>query len=56
MDKEANEKGGEKYLAQRWPKLDTIQSATIVGGTSSTSAAPKPATTSKPAPAPATKP
>jgi len=55
MDQEAIEKGGEKYVAGRWPKLDTITSATIVGGTSSTTAAPKPATAAKPAPAPATK-
>jgi len=50
MDQEAIEKGGEKYIAERWPKLDTIKSATIVGGTSSTTVAPKPT------PAPATKP
>jgi len=50
MDQEAIEKGGEKYIAERWPKLDTIKSATIVGGTSSTTVAPKPT------PTPATKP
>lgn len=43
MDQENIEKGGEKYLASKWPKLDTIKSAAIVGGTSSTTAA-KPAT------------
>ena len=53
MDQEAMEKGGEKYIAAKWPKLDTITSATIVGGTASTSSpsanpAAKPATTSKP--------
>ena len=41
------EKGGEKYIASKFPKLDVIKSASIVGGTASTSA-PK-ATTSKPA-------
>jgi peptidyl-prolyl cis-trans isomerase A (cyclophilin A) len=30
------EKGGEKYIVTKYPKLDTIKSATIVGGTSST--------------------
>ena len=46
-------KGGEKAIAAKWPKLDAIKSATIVGGTSSTPAA-KPA--AKPAPKPAAKP
>ena len=32
MDQEAIEKGGEKYLASKWPKLDIIKSASIVGG------------------------
>lgn len=36
------EKGGEKYIATKYPKLDTIKSATIVGGKASTST-PKPA-------------
>ena len=40
MDQEAIEKGGEEYLSKKWPKLDTIKSATIVGGTASTT--PKP--------------
>jgi peptidyl-prolyl cis-trans isomerase A (cyclophilin A) len=35
------EKGGEKYIASKYPKLDTIKSANIVGGTSSTTT-PKP--------------
>jgi peptidyl-prolyl cis-trans isomerase A (cyclophilin A) len=34
------EKGGEKYIATKYPKLDTIKSATIVGGTSSTTSTP----------------
>jgi peptidyl-prolyl cis-trans isomerase A (cyclophilin A) len=41
------EKGGEQYIAQKFPKLDTIKSTTIVGGTASTPAA-KPATAAKP--------
>ncbi|HTZ48342.1 MAG TPA: peptidylprolyl isomerase [Verrucomicrobiae bacterium] len=32
------EKGGEKYIATKYPKLDTIKSATIVGGVASTGA------------------
>jgi peptidyl-prolyl cis-trans isomerase A (cyclophilin A) len=40
----AFEKGGEKYIASKYPKLDTIQSATIVG----LPAATKPAAASKP--------
>lgn len=44
------EKGGEKYIASKFPKLDTIKSATIVGGTSTTSAPAKPAATPKPKP------
>jgi peptidyl-prolyl cis-trans isomerase A (cyclophilin A) len=43
------EKGGEAYIAGKFPKLDTIKSATIVGGTSTTSAKPA-TTTSKPKP------
>lgn len=40
MDQDNIEHGGEKYLATKWPKLDKINSATIVGGASST-ATPK---------------
>ena len=48
MDQGNIEKLGEKYLAEKWPKLDQIKNATIVGDTAA--AAPsKPATTSKPA-------
>jgi peptidyl-prolyl cis-trans isomerase A (cyclophilin A) len=46
MDQENIEKGGEKYIATKWPKLDTIKSATIVG-------AAAPASTAKPAAKPA---
>jgi peptidyl-prolyl cis-trans isomerase A (cyclophilin A) len=38
LDQEAIEKGGEAYLATKWPKLDTIKSASIVGATSTTPA------------------
>ena len=48
-DQQNIEKGGEAYMAQKWPKLDTIKSATIVGAPSPTKpAAAKPA--AKPAP------
>ena len=51
MDQENITKGGEKYIAQKWPKLDKINSATIAG---TAGAAPaKPATTGKPAAKPA---
>lgn len=50
MDQENIEKGGEKYMSTKWPKLDTITSATIVGGAATKPAtAAKPATTAKPA-------
>ena len=50
MDQENITKGGEKYIAQKWPKLDKINSATIVG----TAAVPaKPAAAGKPAAKPA---
>lgn len=39
------EKGGEKYIASKFPKLDTIKSATIVGATEP---AAKSASTTKP--------
>jgi peptidyl-prolyl cis-trans isomerase A (cyclophilin A) len=46
-DQEAITKGGEKYIATKWPKLDTIQSATLVGA-AATAPATKPATTKPP--------
>jgi peptidyl-prolyl cis-trans isomerase A (cyclophilin A) len=54
MDQENITKGGEKYIATKWPKLDTIKSATLVGAPATTPAkpTPKPAT-SKPAAKPA---
>jgi peptidyl-prolyl cis-trans isomerase A (cyclophilin A) len=53
MDQENIETQGEKYLAVKWPKLDTIKRASIVGAAATTPAKPaaKPAT--KPAPKPA---
>ena len=42
------EKGGEPYIASKFPKLDTIKSASIVGAASST--ASKPAAAPKPKP------
>jgi len=41
LDQEPMEKAGEAYVAQKWPKLDTIKSATLVG---EAAAAPAPAT------------
>jgi peptidyl-prolyl cis-trans isomerase A (cyclophilin A) len=50
MDQEAITKGGEKYIAQKWAKLDKISSATLVGAAATAPAAPaKPATAAKPA-------
>src|SRR5882762_3867590 len=56
MDQENISKGGEKFIASHWPKLDTIKSATLIGAAAATPApkpAPKPATPKKPAPKPA---
>lgn len=58
MDQDAMEKGGEKYIATKWPKLDTIKKAYLVGAAAvaapATKPAPKPA--AKPAAKPAPKP
>jgi len=56
MDQENITKGGEKFLATHWPKLDTIKSATLIGAAATTPAkpAPKPTTAAKPATKPAT--
>jgi peptidyl-prolyl cis-trans isomerase A (cyclophilin A) len=51
MDQEGISKGGEKYIAQKWPKLDKINSATLVGAAATTPS--KPATAAKPAAKPA---
>jgi len=54
MDQENITKGGEKFIATHWPKLDTIKSATLIGAAAATPTKPavKPAT--KPAAKPAT--
>jgi peptidyl-prolyl cis-trans isomerase A (cyclophilin A) len=54
MDQENITKGGEKYIAEHWPKLDTIKSATLIGAAATSPT--KPATVAKPAPKPATAP
>jgi peptidyl-prolyl cis-trans isomerase A (cyclophilin A) len=56
MDQENITKGGEKFIATHWPKLDTIKSATLVGAAATTPAKPaaKPTTAAKPAAKPAT--
>jgi peptidyl-prolyl cis-trans isomerase A (cyclophilin A) len=46
MDQDAIEKGGKKYIDTKWPKLDTIKTASVVG--EPVAPAAKPAT--KPAP------
>jgi peptidyl-prolyl cis-trans isomerase A (cyclophilin A) len=55
MDQEAITKGGKKYIETKWPKLDIIKSATLVGGAAVATPA-KPATTAKPAAKAAAKP
>jgi peptidyl-prolyl cis-trans isomerase A (cyclophilin A) len=55
-DQENITKGGEKYIAAHYPKLDTIKSATLVGAPATTppaKPAAKPTTTTKPAAKPA---
>jgi len=51
MDQENITKGGEKYLVQHWPKLDTIKSATLIGAAATAPAKPA----AKPAAKPTTK-
>jgi len=55
MDQQPMEKGGEAYIAQKWPKLDTIRTAYLIGAAAE--AAKKPAATTtapKPQPKPVT--
>ena len=56
MDQENITKGGEKFIATHWPKLDTIKSATLVGAAATTPTKPatKPSASAKPAAKPAT--
>jgi len=59
MDQEAIEKGGAKYTATKWPRLDTIKKAYLIGAAAAapakSTATPK-STTTKPAAKPAAKP
>jgi cyclophilin family peptidyl-prolyl cis-trans isomerase len=56
MDQENISKGGEKFIATHWPKLDTIKSASLIGAAATTPTKPaaKPATAAKPAAKPTT--
>jgi peptidyl-prolyl cis-trans isomerase A (cyclophilin A) len=55
MDQENITKGGEKFIATHWPKLDTIKSATLIGAAAAPAKpAPKPASSTKPAAKPST--
>ena len=56
MDQENITKGGEKYIASHWPKLDTIKSATPFGAAATTPAKPTPRPAAKSAAKPATTP
>jgi peptidyl-prolyl cis-trans isomerase A (cyclophilin A) len=53
LDQEAMDNGGEKYIATKWPKLDTLKSVSLIAPAATTPA--KPAAT-KPAPKPSTNP
>jgi peptidyl-prolyl cis-trans isomerase A (cyclophilin A) len=50
-DQENIDKGGEKYIATKWPKLDTLKKVSLVG---EPAAAPTAKPAAKPAPKPAT--
>jgi peptidyl-prolyl cis-trans isomerase A (cyclophilin A) len=57
MDQDAIEKGGKKYIDTKWPKLDTIKTASVVGAPVAPAAAAKPtAKTGSTGAKPATKP
>jgi peptidyl-prolyl cis-trans isomerase A (cyclophilin A) len=54
MDQDAITHGGKKYIDTKWPRLDMIKSATLVGAAATTTTPAKPAaTTAKPAAKPA---
>ena len=55
MDQDAIEKGGKKYIDTKWPKLDTIKTASVVGEPVAPAAKPA-AKTGSSAAKPATKP
>jgi peptidyl-prolyl cis-trans isomerase A (cyclophilin A) len=48
MDQKPMEQQGEAYIAQKWPKLDTIRTAYLIGAAAEAAAKPAP----KPAPKP----
>jgi cyclophilin family peptidyl-prolyl cis-trans isomerase len=48
MDQKPMEEQGEAYIAQKWPKLDTIRTAYLIGAAAEAAAKPAP----KPAPKP----
>jgi peptidyl-prolyl cis-trans isomerase A (cyclophilin A) len=54
MDQENISKGGEKFIATHWPKLDTIKSATFIGAAATTPAKPAAKPAAKPPAKPAT--
>jgi peptidyl-prolyl cis-trans isomerase A (cyclophilin A) len=51
LDQQAMEKGGELYISTKWPKLDSIRTAYLIGPAAE-AAAKKPAAAPKPAPKP----
>jgi peptidyl-prolyl cis-trans isomerase A (cyclophilin A) len=48
LDQEPMEKGGETYIAGKWPKLEKITSATLVGAPATTATKPAVKATPKP--------
>jgi cyclophilin family peptidyl-prolyl cis-trans isomerase len=56
MDQQPMEKQGETYIAQKWPKLDTIRTAYLIGPAAEAAAksATKPAAAPRPKPKPVT--
>jgi cyclophilin family peptidyl-prolyl cis-trans isomerase len=54
MDQQPMEKGGEAYIAQKWPKLDTIRTAFLIGAAAEAAKKPATATAPKPQPKPVT--
>jgi peptidyl-prolyl cis-trans isomerase A (cyclophilin A) len=56
MDQDAITKGGKKYIDAKWPRLDMIKSATLVGIAATPKPIAKPATTAKPTSKPPTQP
>jgi peptidyl-prolyl cis-trans isomerase A (cyclophilin A) len=48
LDQQAMEKGGETYMAAKWPKLDTIRTAYLIGAAAEAAAKPAPKPTPRP--------